>query len=604
METKPLAHADRGSRSASAGCIIITRDAHAVKENGKKDSAPFSADDSLDAIAARPMRRSGKNGISPETHVFGDADSRLTYDMLRGEVDEVDTEKQRIGIETIIQSFLPSKERYRTTGSKTPFQVGKFEQGRLGVSEVLYVARWNDSTKRENVHFNSETYYHAQLTYASSNIGQTLIMAFHEEKQMVFMRFMVNTPNGNKYPVKDILFLFNGDARLSIKLIPPINKELPYGDGGPREIHTDGHVGSLETVLTEPNISKIKNTLKQEIRRYVDFEEKSHDATLLYLRYAFPQTWYIQPPRNVEGDFNLDGQVDHLKHLTQRVCQLYHTKDSLLSVAVALARETETPLDYATYSNEKAKRLILEKIEAATGDITLELDRLLFVVALLSLYVGSLFQAVIEQKRDGEILKKATDAVKSMYLKRQPYDNGADDITESNLKLFGHFLTIHLMERTSVGIVSKFSAPPLQPRKKQLTHDATGKGTVTIHDSVDPVDPSMILCRLKGVHSTASKHTTGFTWANTITAVMHKKSHFHLTEYIADRDVYDGLKLFEKYSIFQELPDTFTESRIATPAQLSFRHSIPVKCDAFMVFDIVIDSPCKKLQGIAPDPDA
>jgi hypothetical protein len=178
------------------------------------------------------------------------------------------------------------------------------------------------------------------------------------------------------------------------------------------------------------------------------------------------------------------------------------------------------------------------------------------------------------------------EAVRSMYI----YNIALKDAAEgSNRSLFGHLLTVHLLEKTRVGIVSKYSNPITQTKQIDV------RKTKDIHIPEDATcNENVVLIRVKHVHTNSYAHSMGYTWKNRIRAVIRKKGLINLNSFI-NRQMYDRLALFRNYSIHSEFRDVFPER---TNDIKDFKHNISVTCDTEIVVELTLNSTCKKLSGV------
>jgi hypothetical protein len=131
------------------------------------------------------------------------------------------------------------------------------------------------------------------------------------------------------------------------------------------------------------------------------------------------------------------------------------------------------------------------------------------------------------------------------------------------------------MQTTDIEIASKYSNPVLNPKVNGSSNE------------------SLVVERIKNLHSNCYTHATGYIWNTRILFILRKKAHIHLKHFINDA-LYTSLNLFTKYSIFEDIPNMFVKG--ATDPK-DFTHSISVTTDIQEVISLTLNSPCRTLGG-------
>jgi hypothetical protein len=294
----------------------------------------------------------------------------------------------------------------------------------------------------------------------------------------------------------------------------------------------------------------------------------------------FPPDRFLQVDHKQDGGFEVKRASSYLKALMSDIGKVYYIRDCLLAIAATMCREFSVSSGTAIPTPTDTLRVIIHRrIEAVCKGIKLPTKRdntkeyLFLTVALLSEFVGYLFNGILTIRHIPN--ETANNALKSMH--RHNVSLLPEDITTP--LQFGHLLTVALMQTTDIAVASKYSNPILNPKVNGLSNE------------------SLVVERIKNLHSNFYAHATGYIWDTRILFILRKKAHIHLKHFINDA-LYTDLKLFETYSIFDDIPNTFVK---CAQDPNDFTHSISVTTDIQEVISLTLNSPCRTLGGSVVD---
>jgi hypothetical protein len=495
--------------------------------------------------------------------------------------------------------------------------VSAFEKRSTKLNEIFHVRAYDQPEIRQ-IHFSSSEVYTATVKLSGNSSQRKVVIAFDNEKYAVYAKIVDCEKQAlDRYGTLEALYIFNQNLRLSDEIIPHTGN----ADTGAKDINNKPIIIKAELVSARFSylasfITDKGKAMKERMRSTplivkdeTEFKRESYHCTLFYLRNLTPIVRYMRSNAKDNGDFNMDKSVRPLQHLIQCIGRVYYARDCLVSIAAAFCRELAPLNGLTAYGEERAtndlyKAVILgvieenvkEKIsenEALLGYKAIilgvieekisEIEALLGVVSMLADFVGYLFRTISERDRTKVIAQKA---VASMYVYNIAFTDAA---SASKRSLFGHLLTLRLLEKTRVGIVSKYNNPLTQ--KKQVDVRKT-KDIHTLEDAT--CNENVVLIRVKHVHTNSYAHSMGYTWKNRIRAVIRKKGLIHLNSFI-NKQVYDELNLFKTYNIHNEFQGIFPVRRDDIK---DFAHNISITCDAETVMELTLNSTCKKLSGV------
>jgi len=413
-----------------------------------------------------------------------------------------------------------------------------------------------------------------------------LVLAFDRERETAFMRIIDKQCVSGSCSAIEVLFVFNRLARLSADIVAHTAADKMIIVHGETEIsreRADNGFITLNTFIAESKTPKtnMDTRLKQTPREALDtipFDPSTHHKTLFYLRHILPNFRFLNIRQQRDGNFNADKVMGHLKHLTNGVSKIYYAQDCLLAVAAVLSREIDHE-SVAEMDSDTKRAIILHRIKSECKSIVpstsfnKDMDILLHVVSKLSDFVGYLFDKITTQKGN----EQKEQAMKGVYR----YNIAEVNPTHKTPTDFGHRLAVHFIQTSDADVVSKFSEPIMNVRRKYG----------------DAIDERAVVSRLKNVHSSFYAHSTGYVWDTQVRVVIRKKGLIHLRDCIGI-EAYDALSPFNTYSIHDEFPDTFERRQTEKD---DFPHSISITCDIQAVIKLKLDSPCKWLGGSLVD---